>query len=383
MNRMRARRWSGTGAAAVAVAALAACSSSPEASSLPPPTRDAAAAGSSGGNGASAGGAGGGPIGGAQGGSSVAGATIDDGSDASGPSGGGAGSTTIPSEAGAGGRGDGAVSGSGGAGGAGAAGPGGAAGSSTVRDAAVEGNVVGEGGSLGTDLFNGTDLTGWDISTTWPPALASRPALTAAEAQRIFRVESGVIHVYSDAVDGSDQVRATLTTVASYSKYRLSVDYRWGTKKFSPYVALARDAGILFHVTGDRRKVWPDSTEFQIKENETGDIYALNSTCTSLAVGGGLTFVDVAAGGVSKLVNGTGGNAPHHHLVGMFELPDWNTVELTVNQDTAVYVVNGRMVNKVFNIKDTSGRAVITGPIVLQAEHAEVFYRNVRLQVLP
>jgi hypothetical protein len=368
----------------VAAAGLIACSSSSDAPTVPAPTRDAASAGTGGNtsNGGAAGAAGGRPD--EAGGAAGLGMVVDAAAD---PSSGATGGTAAGSAGVGGAGGDGVTRDSGngngnGAGGASNAGATGGGGASPARDAATDGPRAGEAGPPVIELFNGTDLTGWTISTTWPPALSSKAPLTTAQAQSVFKVEGGMIHDYADAVDGSDQVRATLTTVASYSNYKLSVDYRWGTKKFSPYVALARDAGILFHVTGDRAKVWPDSTEFQIKENETGDIYALNSTCTSLSVGGGLTFVD-APQGLSKLIDGTGGNAPHHHLVGMFELPDWNTVELTVNQDSAVYVVNGHMVNRVFNIKDTAGRRVTTGPIVLQAEHAEVFYRNVRLQVLP
>jgi hypothetical protein len=40
-------------------------------------------------------------------------------------------------------------------------------------------------------------------------------------------------------------------------------------------------------------------------------------------------------------------------------------------------------VNKVLATMDTTGRAITSGPIALQAEHAEVFYRNIRIQVLP
>jgi hypothetical protein len=236
------------------------------------------------------------------------------------------------------------------------------------------------------DIFNGVDLTGWTIATTWPPALASNPPLPATEAPRIFQVENGMIHDYGNAADGSPQVRATLMTVASYTNYNFFVEYKWGTKRFAPYTdptLYPRDAGILFHVSGSRTVVWPSSIEFQIKENETGDIYALLARCTSLALNGGDVFVDAPAGGLPKVLNGSAGLFRHQHSARVDSLTDWNSVELSVTGDSAVYFVNGQMVNKVFNIQDRNGNRVMSGPIALQAEHAEIFYRNVRLQVLP
>jgi len=344
------------------------------------PTRDAAAGSSGGGNGGMAGSGNPDLSGGNAGNSGSSGDSPD-------ASGGSAGNGGVAFDSGSGGS----SPGTGGSSGSNDGGSGGSSGSGTSdagpgRDAATEGaSPAGDSGGAVINLFNGTDLTGWEISTVWPDKLSPKPPpLTADQAQKVFKVENGTIHDYADAVDGSDQVRATLTTTASYSNYRLTLDYKWGTKKFSPYntAAYPKDAGILFHVSGNRKKVWPDSAEFQIKENETGDLYALGIKVTSWAKSGGTTFVDALNGGTTKVIDGSGGNAPHRHLVGSFEVPEWNTVEMTVMGDGAVYVVNGHMVNKVSKIQDNAGNSVTSGPIVLQAEHAEVFYRNVRLQVL-
>jgi Domain of Unknown Function (DUF1080) len=103
----------------------------------------------------------------------------------------------------------------------------------------------------------------------------------------------------------------------------------------------------------------------------------------SADAGSVVIFVDAADGGVQKLLNGSAGLFRHQHSAKVDSLTDWNSVELSVTGDSAVYFVNGQMVNKVFNIQDRNGNRVTSGPIALQAEHAEVFYRNVRLQVLP
>lgn len=234
------------------------------------------------------------------------------------------------------------------------------------------------------DLFNGTDLSGFDA---YRETAATSPGtlLNATEAQAIFKVESGAIHVYGDAADQSTQARHTLVTKASYTKYNLTWEYKWGTKKFAPYQDLSkypRDAGVLFHIHGDRTQVWPPSIEFQIKEGTSGDIFALYARCTSLSKSGGTTFVDADTGGTSKLVDGSNGFVQHGRSINA-ELPGWNALSLKVDGGAAQYFVNGTLVNRVLSVMDKTGKAISSGPIAFQAEHAEVFYRNIRIQVLP
>ena len=67
--------------------------------------------------------------------------------------------------------------------------------------------------------------------------------------------------------------------------------------------------------------------------------------------------------------------------------PGWNTIELTVKGAAeAEYKVNGVVVNRVFNMERAMGggfQPLASGPIALQAEYAELFYRNVRIRELP
>jgi hypothetical protein len=256
---------------------------------------------------------------------------------------------------------------------------------------ALTGGVGGAGGNSGApivDLFNGTDLAGW---TAYRESTAGGQTpgttLTATQALQVFKIENGTIRVYGDAADQSTQARYTLVTAKSYSKYNFWFEYKWGTKKFAPYTDLTRyprDAGLLWHLHGNLTQVWPSSIEFQAKDGTTGDIFALYARCTSLANGNGTVFVE---GGMSKLVDGSDGFTQHSRSAN-FEIPDWNALELQVGVNatggsTAVYLVNGHIVNRVTSVMDKTGKAVTSGPLALQAEHAEVFYRNVRIQVLP
>jgi hypothetical protein len=62
---------------------------------------------------------------------------------------------------------------------------------------------------------------------------------------------------------------------------------------------------------------------------------------------------------------------------------DWTSCSMEVSGGTAVYSVNGHIVNRVLSVMDASGKPVNEGPIAWQAEQAEVYYRHLRIEVLP
>lgn len=279
--------------------------------------------------------------------------------------------------------GDGGATAGGGAAGSGAQPPGGSGGSG------------GAGGPPWVDLFNGTDLTGFKVyrqTTERQPGTL----LTMQQGESIFKPGGGLIHVHADDPNGSAQVHYTLVTNESYGKYNLSWEYKWGSKKFAPYTNVQqypRDAGVLFHLHGDISQLWPRSIEFQNKDGSTGDIFALYAGCTSLAKPGmNDVFAEAADGGVPVLVNGSNGFVQHERSMN-HEVPNdymnanpeagWNTSLMEVDGQAAVFHVNGHIVNRVLSIMDSAGEPVSSGPIAWQAEQAEVYYRNLRIQVLP
>jgi hypothetical protein len=246
----------------------------------------------------------------------------------------------------------------------------------------ASGGGAGAGGaSSAVDLFNGTDLTGFNVYRQ-NQEKAPGTLLSPAEALAVFKPEAGTIHVYADAPDQSPQVHYTLVTTKSYGKYRLSWDYKWGTKKFAPYTDLAkypRDAGVLWHLHGDITQLWPASMEFQNKDGTTGDIFALYARCT--APGSASDKTVFAEGGAAVLVDGSNGFVQHRRSAN-YEVPgDWTPCVMDVDGGTAVYSVNGHIVNRVLSVMDAKGQPVSSGPIAWQAEQAEVFYRNLRIEV--
>src|SRR4051812_32089471 len=92
-------------------------------------------------------------------------------------------------------------------------------------------------------LFNGKDLSGWTIFI--PHKDKSDPR---SDPKGVFKVENGVIHI-------SGEEFGCLTTEKEYANYRLSLEFKWGERRWPPRENAKRDSGILLHCVGPD-KVW-------------------------------------------------------------------------------------------------------------------------------
>jgi hypothetical protein len=195
-------------------------------------------------------------------------------------------------------------------------------------------------------LFNGKNLDGW---YTFVPGEGKNQ-----DSRGIFKVENGLIHV-------SGEKFAFISTEKEYDNYRLSVDFKWGQKKWPPRENTVRDAGILYHCVGPD-KVWNKSLELQIQEGDTGDMWltAGEGGAPSLTVLG-KTYT---GGRVVKFAD--------------YEKPtgEWNTVQVVAKGDKIWHWVNGKV-----NMVGTSA-SLTRGRINLQSEGAELYYRNITLEPL-
>jgi type 1 glutamine amidotransferase len=189
----------------------------------------------------------------------------------------------------------------------------------------------------------------------------------------------GVLHFLDIPVTDAEQEFGYVATTKEYSRYRLRFQYKWGTKKFPPRVDLPRDSGVLFHLVGSD-SIWPYSLELQVQENDTGDFFVLGPSITTTVRSlsdstkqyqeGGAPFI-VPFGGTRIIKSDT-----------YDSLTDWNTVELVVNGDSATYIVNGNLVNggSIFRQNGNAPAPLASGPILFQAEGAEVLYRNIEIK---
>jgi hypothetical protein len=227
-------------------------------------------------------------------------------------------------------------------------------------------------------LFNGRNLNGWSVH------YASKAGDDAPG--QFFRVEDGAIHVYPTQPAGSEQPNAYLVTNTEHADYRLSLEYRWGEKKFAPRLNLVRDAGLLYHVHRERAADWPASIESQIQEGDVGDLWAVSARASSFIDPKAQRFQLPENGGVPITVGNDGKfERVRHGRVN--EYPGWNTLEIIVKGDRAMHIVNGVPNLRVHDMKywDAGSNSWVKldkGRIALQAEAAELFYRNIRIRPL-
>lgn len=246
----------------------------------------------------------------------------------------------------------------------------------------VSSPALGEDGFI--PLFDGSSLEGWSCAKG-----------EGADDYGPFSIneEEKAIHVYAGQKQGSKQRNDCLVSKDSFSHYILKLEYKWLENRYQPRADWDRDAGLLYHVHGDLTKVWPHSLEMQIGESpgskphgkgkkgrfHTGDLFVL----------GGHLRVDVRRG-----KDGFDPGAPlksGRHCptaLGVEKAPgEWNEMEIRVHGSSkATYLLNGEVVFELENFEQKQeGEYIplVEGRIGLQAEWAEILYRNIRIKKLP
>ncbi len=237
-----------------------------------------------------------------------------------------------------------------------------------------------------TLLFNGKNLDNFDI------AYSSRP-VDGRPASALFEVRDGMVHTYPGQRSGSVQPSAYFQTRDEHGDYVLHLEYKWGDKKFAPRMARLKDAGLVFHTYEDVPDSWPHGIECQIEDKDVGDLWIISSQ------------VDVATRsppyqpGPDPLQDRAPYYAPDGQVASYgdrdkyvrirhsaaFEHPGWNSVDVVVRGDDAVYLVNGHVNMRITHMKKwdaASGRwmKLDHGKILFQAEYAEIFYRNIKIR---
>ena len=249
-----------------------------------------------------------------------------------------------------------------------------------------------------TSLFNGKNLDGWEIQL--------RGQAKKADPNKLVQIENGALHFYKDAAADSQQPFGYIATRQAYSHYRLRLEFKWGEKRFAPRAKSRRDSGLLYHVTG-ADKVWPDSVEYQIQEEDVGDIYAVSTRVVSSVdpqttniltkistnrtsgvvrtnISAQPKFLETERGGVAFL-QGRSGTSLRVIRDPLNEKDGWNLVEIDVAGDRAVHLLNGKVNNRCSKIEQFADGIWTTldhGRIALQLEGAEVLYRNIEIQEL-
>lgn len=195
-------------------------------------------------------------------------------------------------------------------------------------------------------LFNGKDLEGWT-------KFLEKKGLNN-DPQEVFKIEDGMLHV-------SGQEFGYVATKKSYKNFHLSLEFKWGEKKFPPRERDKKDAGVCYNVE-QKDKIWPMCVECQIQEGDVGDLWLVDSVTA---------FVDgikTEPRDYTRVMKIRDGERKHG---------EWNKVEIISKNGKFNFIVNGVLVNEGEYVSRESGR------ILLQSEGAEIFYRDIKIEEYP
>ncbi|MCQ2392412.1 MAG: DUF1080 domain-containing protein [Kiritimatiellae bacterium] len=233
------------------------------------------------------------------------------------------------------------------------------------------------------ELFNGKDLSGW---YTFLKGRGKN-----SDPKGVFSVKDGVIRI-------TGEEWGSLITDEEFADYRLTVEYRFTGKKFPSKEKAALDSGILFHSVGEDggfAKIWMASHEYNLIQGASGDVWGVHPKNSGMSFTGevaeerqgGKHFI-WKEGGRREVFSGNlrlarGDIAPEwtdtpEAPLAWNEKPvgQWNTAVLECRGDVASCYFNGRLVNRVFDLKPARGR------IQLQSEGCGIEFRRVTIESL-
>ncbi|MCQ2163571.1 MAG: DUF1080 domain-containing protein [Bacteroidales bacterium] len=231
-------------------------------------------------------------------------------------------------------------------------------------------------------LFNGTDLDGWDV---WVNDQAPH-----GDPASLFTVVDGAIHVSGEGLGG-------ITTRDAYKNYHLTMEYRFVGDAYYSRVGNTADGGLLFHCVGPEglgySNTWHISFECNLIQGRTGDLILVNNNPDYMHVLAASATVDslqrwTPEGGRALSQEGSG-RVNNRYFDPTWEDIDsqpviwpekeygeWNTIELICREDTADYIFNGVLVNRLTGLRPAGGR------IQLQSENHGIEYRNIYISEL-
>jgi hypothetical protein len=191
-------------------------------------------------------------------------------------------------------------------------------------------------------LFNGKDLSGWS-------PVIGRPGY---EPKDYWRVAEGGILVVNGKGKPSGYIRHERD---DFENYTLTLQWRF------PAGSPGGNSGVLLHTsTPGALNVWPKSLEAQLNHKNAGDIWVIGTSCE--------------IENPDKRVAGR----RHFNLTDDSEKPigEWNDYKIECRGDEITIWVNGDLVNHVTKCSERKGA------ICLQAEGADVEFRNIKLTPL-
>lgn len=240
-------------------------------------------------------------------------------------------------------------------------------------------------------LFNGQDLTGFDTYLGTPRGGTS-PYGRNNDPERVFTVAGGQLHI-------SGKVFGGLVTQNSYENYRLTLEYKWGEKKWHPRANLLRSSGIVLHASGTPGDIqgWSmTGITCHIGESDTGALavptgltkpISLSAQAEKVALKKaervfyaykpGEPVTTVQSGMIHRLdyrpplAKAAPAKSSH---VQVNPVGEWNKLECICVGDRITIVLNGTVVNVANRVSQTRGK------IFIESHGAEISFRNIEIR---
>jgi hypothetical protein len=242
-----------------------------------------------------------------------------------------------------------------------------------------------------TQLLSANDLKGWDtfVGPSFDTIQGKRDSLAPGLNNDPLKIFSTVTEDSKPALRISGERFGGISTVEEFQNYHLRMEFKWGKDKHAPRKDQKRDSGILYHANGPHGAdfgFWMSSQEFQVQEGDCGDYWGVAGGAFKIPAiknGNGEWVYDPK----EAVVDFNEKSAAGRHCI---KSPDaekqsgkWNLLEVICFGDSAIHVVNGAVVMRLYNsrmMKDNHSSRLAKGKIQLQSEGAEVFYRKIEIR---
>jgi len=249
-------------------------------------------------------------------------------------------------------------------------------------------------------FFNGRDLTGFETYLA-SPHKGSGAYAKGDDPEKVFTVQAGQLHI-------SGKVYGGLLTLREYENYHLTIEYRWGERRWPPRANLSRLSAVVLHAYGEPGELpgrgMIAGIACVISENDTGALVIPDGLPRPIRLRAEAEKLTPKKAERSAYVYKPGEPATAlesgmiHHLnyhapqgktasgksaVGkaaralLNPVGEWNKLECICAGNRISVVVNGTTVNAVTRVSHPRGK------IFIESRGAEIVFRTLDLRPLP
>ncbi len=190
----------------------------------------------------------------------------------------------------------------------------------------------------------------------------------------------------------SGEIFGSLASKQEFKNYHLKLEVKWGDKKWEPQLNALSNNGILYHSIGEHGsglwETWMSSLEFEVEARNFGDYISINdenvkALCPAIKKEDGKYHYAPSAPLQSFIWTGEATGRCYKSQDFEKSFGEWNTLELICFEDMAIHIVNGEVVNAVYEPRFFNGSewiAMNKGKIQLQSEGAETYFKNIEIK---